>query len=104
MDTSAACFAKRGEYVTRTIAGEAIVVPIRGQVGDLDAVYNMNAEAAFIWELIDGRTSVAQIVDAIVARFDVAREEAERDAMEFIAGLQEAGMIEPCAPPGCPEA
>lgn len=98
IDTSATFFAKKGEYVTRAIAGEAIVVPVRGQVGELNFIYNLNDEASFIWTRIDGRTSVRQIVDALIGEFDVSREEAERDTIQFADLLKKAGLIEPSDP------
>jgi hypothetical protein len=88
------CFIKKGEYVTRSIAGETVVVPVRGQVGDLDAIYNLNEVGAFIWNLIDGRTSLSRIVEAVQAEFEVSFEEAEKDTQGFIAALEQAGMIE----------
>jgi Coenzyme PQQ synthesis protein D (PqqD) len=96
----AACVRKKGEFVTRSIAGETIVVPVRGQVGDLDAIYNLNETGAFIWDQIDGRKSVTQVVEALRAEFEVSPEEAEKETSEFIAGLEAAGMIEPSGSKG----
>jgi hypothetical protein len=93
-DMSTAYFAKKGEFVSRSIVGEMVVVPVRGQTGDLESIYNLNEVGAFIWKLIDGRTSLRQIVDAVLAEFDVASEDAEKDTLQFIATLEEAGMIE----------
>jgi len=86
--------AKRGEFVSRRIAGEAIVVPIRGQMADLEAIYNMNETAAFIWERIDGRSSVSEIAQAVAEEFEVSPEEAGADAVEFLRMLQEVRLVE----------
>ena len=94
----AVSFRKKGEFVTRSIADEIVVVPVRGQVGDLDAIYNLNEVGAFIWEQIDGRKSVTQVVEAVRAEFEVALEQAEKETSEFIAALEAAGMIEPSDP------
>jgi hypothetical protein len=95
LNISTACFAKKGEFVSRSIAGEEIIVPVKGQVGDLNAIYNLNEVGAFIWKLIDGRTSLRQIVDAVRAEFEVAPEDAEQDTVQFITALEGAGVIEP---------
>ena len=42
------------------IAGETIVVPIRGQVGDLESIYNLNEVGSVIWEMTDGQTPVSR--------------------------------------------
>jgi hypothetical protein len=91
----AVSFRKKGEFVTRSIAGETLVVPVRGQVADLDAIYRLNDVGAFVWEQFDGRKSVTQVVEAVHEEFDVAPEQAEEEISEFIDALKAAGMIEP---------
>jgi hypothetical protein len=95
---AAVSFKKKGEFVTRSIAGETIVVPVRGQIGDLNAIYNLNEVGAFIWEQMDGRKSVTQVVEAVRGEFDVALEQADKETSEFIAALEAAGMIESSDP------
>ncbi len=86
---------KKGEFVTRNIVGETILVPVRGRVGDLDAIYNLSEVASFIWARIDGQATLRQIVQGVCAEFDVAPETAESDALQFIAELERAGLVEP---------
>ena len=88
-------FAKKGEFVSRNIAGETILVPVRGRIGDLDSIYNLGEVASFLWDRIDGQATVRQLVEGVCAEFDVAPETAEGDALEFIAHLQSARLIEP---------
>jgi hypothetical protein len=94
LNISTACFSKKGEYVSRAIAGETIIVPVRGQVGDLDSIYNLNEVGAFIWERIDGRTEAGQIAAALAGEYEVTPKEAEQDTVQFIGELQSAGIIE----------
>lgn len=82
------CFQKDSSVVFREIAGEAILVPIRRNVGDLESIYTLNETAARVWELIDGKRSIQEITDAIVTEFEVEREVAERDVLELLAGLE----------------
>ena len=92
---SAVRFGRKSEFVTRMIAGEAVVVPVRGQIGDIDAIYHFNEVGAFIWNLLDGKTSVCDIAHAVCLEFEAAREDSERDTLEFVDLLQDAGMIAP---------
>ena len=89
-------YRKKGEYVARVIAGETIVVPIRGQVGDLESIYSVNEVGSVIWEMIDGETPVSRMVEAVCRRFEVAPELAEIDALDFLKGLEAAGLVEAC--------
>ena len=93
-------FKKKGEFVTRSIAGETLIVPVRGQVGDLDAIYSLNEVGAFIWEQLDGRKSVTQVVEAVRGEFEITVPDAEVEITEFVAALSAAGMIEPSEPQG----
>ena len=43
-------FVKDPNIVSRKIAGEVILVPIRKNVGDLESIYTLNEVAARIWE------------------------------------------------------
>jgi len=87
-------FAKRGEIVAREIAGETILVPIRGKLVDLQRIFTVNAVAAHIWQRLDGKRTLAAIRDSVLETFEVERERAEADIQEFVAELVEAGLIQ----------
>ena len=87
------------EFVTRRIADETIIVPVVGGVGDLDAIFTLNDVASHIWTLVEQPTRVDAIVDSVVRTFDVPRDRAERDAIEFLDRLAEAGLIHPLTAP-----
>jgi hypothetical protein len=86
-------FTKKNDLVTRCIGGETVIVPVEGHVGDLDAIYTLNEAGSTIWALIDGKTSVSQIVEAVRNQYDVTLEEAQKDVMELIDSLEAAGLI-----------
>jgi len=79
-------------FVTRRIAGETILVPVTGQVADLDAVYTLNEVGSFIWYLLDGRRSAQAIADAVCAEYDVTADEAARDVDELLTALEARGL------------
>jgi hypothetical protein len=90
------CYIKEKDFVTREIAGETIIVPVRGNVGDLDSIYTLNELGTIIWQLIDGKKSVDQIIEAICNTYEVTAEQAEKDAIEFLNTLIAAGLIRLC--------
>jgi len=97
MSSSSRCFAKQSDLVTRCIAGETIIVRVKGRVADLDDVYTLDELGTLIWELIDGRTGVREIVELICSEYDVAAEVAAKDALDFLGSLEAAGLIRPSA-------
>ena len=93
MDYSDKSFSKRPELTTRAIAGETLIVPVTGHVGDLDSIYTLNDVGSRIWQLINDQIKVRQIVEAIREEYDVTTQEAERDVHELLNSLMEAGLI-----------
>jgi hypothetical protein len=84
---------RNDRVVSRRIVDELILVPIRQSVADMEAMYTMNEVGARVYELIDGKRPVREIVEAIVTEFDVAFETAETDVREFISQLLQIESI-----------
>ncbi len=89
------CFAKESDLVTRDVAGERIIVPIKGHVGDLEGVYTLNELGATIWQLINGQTTARELAEVVKNEYDVEAAEAEKDVVDFLHSLEEAGLIRP---------
>ncbi|MBI3912165.1 MAG: PqqD family protein [Armatimonadetes bacterium] len=100
MEYSSQCFARNSDLVTRQVAGETLIVPVRGRTGDLESIYTLNEIGTLIWELVDGRTPVARMVDAVCSKFEVTAAEAQQDTIAFLRALEEAGLIRPCTDTG----
>ncbi len=81
--------------VTRQIAGETVLVPIRSGAADLDFIYTSNDMGTTIWESLDGEKSVDQIVETVCREYDVPAEEATQDVMDFLSALETAGLVRP---------
>jgi len=79
--------------VARNIAGEVILVPIRNNVGDLDSIYTLNETAAFVWERLDGVRTLAEVVAALVAEYEVEPAQAGQDVLALIAQLESVKAI-----------
>ena len=87
-------YRKRGDIVTRRIAGETVLVPVSGKLADMQRLFSLSGVGEFIWERIDGRASLAAIREGIMERFEVDRDESEADLIEFTSRLLESGLIE----------
>jgi hypothetical protein len=94
MDLLDKVYKKNESFVSRKIADEFILVPIRQKVGDLGSIYTLNEVAARIWELVDGKIKVREIKDKVVEEFDVTPEEAEKDLREYLQHLLKIKAIE----------
>lgn len=79
---------KRPELVTRTIAGEVVImIPEKGRV------LGLNEVGSFIWELIDGSNSIEDIRRALCREFEVDDTQAAVDINDFILVLKEKNLL-----------
>lgn len=88
-------YSKDRELLTRQIAGETLIVPIRGRVSDLDAIFTLNEVGVRVWQLLDGKIDVNQIVDIVAAEYDAPLETVRQDVTELLGNMAEAGLIRP---------
>ncbi|MDY6954178.1 MAG: PqqD family protein [Thermodesulfobacteriota bacterium] len=86
-------FVKAGEIVVRRIADETLLVPVRGNLADMQRIFSLNPVAEYVWEQLDGKRTLDRICEAVLDLFDVAKEEVEVDVPVFIDELLEAGLI-----------
>ena len=84
----------RDNLVTREIVGETIIVPITGELADLQQVYSLNATGAFVWGRLDGSASLEIIHQALTRHFKVRKKDAWEDLVELVADLARASLIE----------
>ncbi|MEW6356548.1 MAG: PqqD family protein [Planctomycetota bacterium] len=92
-------FRRRAEIVTRKIAGETILVPIRGKLADMQRLFALNPVAEYVWDRIDGKTTVGEIRQGILSDFETSEEEVDRDIKEFVKELLDADLVEEVCPP-----
>ena len=93
MDFLERVYKKSDSIVFRKIGDEFILVPIRQDVGDLESIYTLNETGARIWEMIDGKTKVSEIMERLVEEFEVLPEETEKDLIEHLGQLEKIEAI-----------
>lgn len=87
-------FKKSSNIVDRLIDDEVIIIPINSKLSSQSYVYNLDPAGAKIWQLIDGKNTVANIREHMTETTDVTCEQAEGDLIEFLKDLESAGVIE----------
>ncbi len=85
--------ARAPDLVTRCIAGETIIVPVRNSVARIDSIFTINAIGSRIWSLIDGTLSVDQLGAMIAGEYAVDETQARADVAEFLAVLAQHGLV-----------
>ncbi|HXH27649.1 MAG TPA: PqqD family protein [Candidatus Polarisedimenticolia bacterium] len=79
---------KNPDAAYRVYEGKGMVVlPDPGHVHVLNEIGNA------VWERIDGRRTLGAILEAILETYDIDRDTAVRDVLEFAAALREHKMV-----------
>jgi len=86
-------YAKAPEFVSRRIADEMLLLPIRKNLGDLESIYTLNEVAVRVWELLDGQRTVEAIRDLLVDEFEVTAVTAEADLADFLCQLEQIEAV-----------
>lgn len=86
-------FIHHPNIVSRKIAGEMILVPIRSTIADMSFLYTLNQTAARIWQLLDGNNSLDQAHHQLCLEFEVDPSEVRSDLEETIQDLLKIGAI-----------
>jgi hypothetical protein len=92
-DVGMEMYLRNSAVVSRVIAGETLVVPIRGDAGDLDSIFSFNALASDLWNLLEKEFSVDEMTSWVLDRFEVSQEQAVMDIREFVGELPVAGLV-----------
>ena len=86
---------RQGEnIVSRNVAGESLLVPIRGHVADMQKIFALDPVGEFIWNHLNGKLSLNDVLDELLETFAVDRDRAGKDLTEFIDELFQASLIE----------
>jgi hypothetical protein len=86
-------YRKSDEIVHRKIAEETILVPLRGELVDMQKIFSLNPVADYIWENLDGKQDLVTICKQIETLFDSKPEQVQTDVVDFINELLEANLI-----------
>ncbi len=85
-------YAVKQGFVMREIAGEFIAVPVDSTCGNNIVV--LNPVSKFLWEEMKTAKTFDELVEAMLKEYGIERAEAETDLKDFLAQLENGGLIE----------
>lgn len=74
--------------VAREIEGEVIIVPLTAGVGDTEGeLYSLNDIGKAVWERLDGKTSLKNLISSLAQEYEGGAGEIEADVLGFMGEL-----------------
>jgi len=76
------------DIVARDIEGELIIVPLVSGIGDLeDELYTLNETGKAIWDRLDGKKKLKDVLAELSAEFEAPVGEIEKDLTGLVEEL-----------------
>lgn len=80
--------------VAREIVGELIIVPLVSGIADMeDELFTLNETGKAIWDRLDGKTLLREIVQNLAEEYDADLGVIEKDVLGLVAELVERRML-----------
>ena len=81
-------------FLLRQVGGNNVVVPVGAQAVDFRCLITLNEVGAFLWLKLSVDCSVADLVEALLAEYDVTADIATADVERFVASLREKNLLD----------
>ncbi len=87
-------YSRNPDVVFRVVAGERLLMPVRGEVARTRRLFTLNPLGAMVWELLENESSLNDLCGELAKRHpNTAPERIHADTERFITELAAARMI-----------
>lgn len=82
------------DFTIQKVGAQFVAVPVGETSKTFHGMVRLNETGAFLWRALAERDMTeAELVDALLAEYDVSREIAERDVHRIVTALAEGGIL-----------
>ncbi len=82
------------DFVLRKVADSYVVVPVNKLTLDFNGIITLNETGAVLFEKMQKGTSREELIENLLAEYDVSREKAAADVDKFIQNAKDADVLE----------
>ena len=81
-------FSISGEVLSQEVNGETVLLDLEGE-----SYFGLNEVGTRIWQLLQGDSSVGEMLETLSGEYDVGDEQLATDVEELLNKLKEAGLV-----------
>ncbi|MDD4969013.1 MAG: PqqD family protein [Paludibacter sp.] len=78
----------KSKFVAREVGNEMILVPLSGNVAQMNELFTLNETARFIWENATETNTIRDIENLMTEQFDIDPVTAKKDIEQFMSKLE----------------
>lgn len=75
-------------YVSKSVGEELVLVPLRGNVSQMQELFTLNETGRFVWENLHEQSSVEELIVKMTNEYEVTEDQAQTDILLFLEKLQ----------------
>jgi hypothetical protein len=80
--------AAKTNFVARAVNNELVLVPLKNQVADMTALFNLNEVGQFIWNQLEENDTLDTLTAKICDEYEVDSNIAKEDLTHFLEDLE----------------
>jgi len=85
------------DVVARDVQGEMVIIPITSGIEDSeDEIFTLNERGRAIWDRLDGKKTLQEVVKDLEAGFVAGRGQIEKDVLGITEELLKKNMVVAC--------
>ena len=81
-------------FILKNVAGNYIIVPVSGELVDLNAMITITGTGAFLWDKLEKGTNKDELIEAMTKEYDIDKETASSDIDAFLKQLTDNKMLD----------
>ncbi len=81
-------------FMLRDIAGQAVVVPLGSRVVEFNGIMTLSESGALLWRKLENDASFEEMVELLLAEYDIDKETASRDVENFLESMRSSKILE----------
>ena len=84
----------KDNFILKKIAGSFVVVPVRSRAVDFSGIIKLSESGAFLWKRLENGAEREELIEALLAEYEVDEATASADVDRFVDKLREADLLE----------
>ena len=83
------------DVAARLVGGRVVLAPLHAAPGtDLDDLFSLSASGQAVWEALDGRKPLRDVLQVVGQRFSMSPDVIQDDVFDFASDLLEKRMVD----------
>ena len=81
-------------FIKKEVCGVNVVVPVGESTKDYNGTIQLGGSANFVWDILKEGATEEEIIEKLLNKYDVSREEVTEDLKTFLNRLREIKCID----------